>query len=60
VRAEIAGLPAVLALESLALLAFAASWFVKAELVLGDLPREIPRERGGPRMFEDSARLATR
>jgi hypothetical protein len=59
VRGEIAGLPAVLVLESLALLAFAVSWFVKAELVLGDLPREAPRERGGPRMFVDTARLAT-
>ena len=59
VEAEFGGLPAVLVLESVALLAFSAAWFIKAEVVLGDRPQEARRAPGGPRVFEDAPRLAT-
>jgi hypothetical protein len=52
-------LPAVLVLESVALLAFSAAWFIEGEVVLGDRPGEARRPAGGPRVFEEVARLAT-
>lgn len=59
VEARIFRLPAILVLESVALFAFSAAWFVKGEVVLGDRPREARRAPGGPRVFEDAPRLAT-
>jgi hypothetical protein len=58
-QADLAGLPVILVLESVALFAFSAAWFIKGEIVLADRRGELRRAPGGPRVYEDGApRLA--